>query len=114
MRDSDPRLLSFFNSLIQHKWLSKYNLADFVRIYEGMSEAEPKYDITIIHAEDDYDIPWSHSDRMFWHAVSATRTDGIGFEDFEAEKEQLKKEAWRYWMDCHPQDSKRGRTRGHH
>jgi len=91
-----PRLLSFFNSIILHKWLSKDKLADLIRIYEGRSEegaaAAPKYDVTIIHAEDDYDIPWAHSDRIFWHAVNATRIDGMGgFADFEAEKEQMKK-----------------------
>jgi len=62
-----PQLLSFFNSFILHKWVSKDKLADLIRIYEGRSEegAAPKYDVTIIHAEDDYDIPWTHSDRMF-------------------------------------------------
>ena len=75
-----------------------------------MSEAEPKYDITIIHAEDDYDIPWSHSDRIFWHAVSATRTDRIGFDEFETERERMKKSLGAAgWIASH--ESTRGAIR---
>ncbi|KAK4201173.1 hypothetical protein QBC40DRAFT_278654 [Triangularia verruculosa] len=86
-----PRLLAFFNNFIVSKWPSKENLAAFVRQCEEMSGNDQKYHITIIHAQDDYDIPWSHSDQMFWHAVRATRPDDITFEELEEEKEQTKK-----------------------
>ncbi|KAK0744526.1 Alpha/Beta hydrolase protein [Apiosordaria backusii] len=86
-----PRLLAFFNKFIVSKWPSKDNLAAFVRHCEEMPGDQQKYHITIIHAQDDYDIPWSHSDQMFWHAVSATRPGGITFEELEEEKEQTKK-----------------------
>ncbi|KAL2134076.1 hypothetical protein VTI74DRAFT_1072 [Chaetomium olivicolor] len=86
-----PRLLSFFNTFILSKWPSKDKLASFVRECEGMSGDGLKYHITIIHAEDDYDIPWSHSDQLFWHAVNAARPTPISFDELEDEKEQTKK-----------------------
>ena len=85
-----PRLLAFFNTFIISKWPSKDKLAAFVRTCENMATQKPNYHITIIHAEDDYDIPWSHSDQLFWHAVNAARPDGISFEELEQEKEQTK------------------------
>jgi len=88
-----PRLLAFFNTFILSKWPSKDKLAAFVRGCEEMQgdDGGAKYHITIIHAQDDYDIPWSHSDQLFWHAVSASRSGGIAFDDLEEEKEQTKK-----------------------
>jgi abhydrolase domain-containing protein 12 len=85
-----PRLLAFFNTFILSKWPSKDKLAAFVRQCEDMSGDDLKYHVTIIHAEDDYDIPWSHSDQLFWHAVNASQPDGILFEDLQEEKERSK------------------------
>lgn len=86
-----PRLLAFFNTFILSKWPSKDKLAAFVRQCEGMSGDGLKYHVTIIHAQDDYDIPWSHSDQLFWHAVNASRPNGIVFQDLEGEKAKGKK-----------------------
>lgn len=86
-----PRLLAFFSKFIVSKWPSKDNIPAFVRHCEEMSGEDQKYHITIIHAQDDYDFPWSHSDQMCWHAISATRVGGITFEELEEEKEQTKK-----------------------
>ncbi|KAK4463589.1 Alpha/Beta hydrolase protein [Cladorrhinum samala] len=86
-----PRLLAFFNRFIVSKWPSKDNLAAMVRHCENMASSGLKYHVTIIHAQDDYDIPWSHSDQLFWHAVSASRPHGVSFEELEEEKEQTKK-----------------------
>ncbi|KAH6640235.1 hypothetical protein F5144DRAFT_589756 [Chaetomium tenue] len=60
-------------------------------ICEDMSGGDLKYHITIIHAQDDHDIPWFHSDQLFWHAVNASRPNGIAFEDLEGEKAKSKK-----------------------
>lgn len=46
----------------------------------------------MIHAEDDYDVPWDHTPMIYWHAVNATRPTGISYEDFEEEKRELKKD----------------------
>lgn len=81
-----PRILAFLNSFIISKWPSKDRLAEFIQVAEGLPEKEGKYHITIIHAEDDYDIPWAHSDQMFWHAVNAASPTSITFEELEKEK----------------------------
>lgn len=85
-----PRLLAFFNTFIISKWPSKDKIAAFVRACENMPGQGLKYHITIIHAEDDYDIPWSHSDQLFWHAVSAARPGGISYDELEEEKQQTR------------------------
>jgi abhydrolase domain-containing protein 12 len=88
-----PRLLAFFNTFILSKWPSRLKLAEFVAACEksmSSSSMAMNYHITIIHAEDDYDIPWSHSDQLFWHAVNAARQPdggGISFDELEKEKE---------------------------
>ncbi|KAL8829673.1 MAG: hypothetical protein Q9191_001882 [Dirinaria sp. TL-2023a] len=48
------------------------------------------YRLTIIHAEDDYDIPWHHSELVFWHAINATTPRGINYNELEELKIQLK------------------------
>ncbi|RYP51523.1 hypothetical protein DL768_003165 [Monosporascus sp. mg162] len=85
-----PRLLAYLNSFILSKWPSKDKLADFVRWCEGLPGEGPKYHVSIIHAEDDYDIPWTHSEQVFWHAVNASTSGGITFGELEK-----KKAAWR-------------------
>ncbi|KAI0113921.1 Alpha/Beta hydrolase protein [Nemania sp. FL0031] len=81
-----PRLLAWLNTWIIAKWPSKTKLADFIRRCEDIDQGSPMYDITIIHAEDDYDIPWSHSEQLFWHAINASMPHGITFEELEKEK----------------------------
>ncbi|KAI0128111.1 hypothetical protein F4776DRAFT_664859 [Hypoxylon sp. NC0597] len=85
-----PRLLAWPNSFILSKWPSKDALAEFVRRCESMPGNPLKYYITIIHAEDDYDIPWTHSEQVFWRDVNASLPEGITYKELEREKEALK------------------------
>ena len=89
-----PPALAFLNKFIISKWPSKDKLTAFIRHCDSLKLAprERKYDITIVHAEDDYDIPWVHSDIVFWHAVNGTRDveASLTFEDLELEKERKK------------------------
>ncbi|KAL9944096.1 hypothetical protein D7B24_001976 [Verticillium nonalfalfae] len=85
-----PRLLALLNTFILSKWPSKDKLARFIRRVESLADDSARYHINIIHAEDDYDIPWSHSEQVFWHAVNAATPMGISFEDLEKEKENSK------------------------
>ncbi|KAF2478152.1 alpha/beta-hydrolase [Lindgomyces ingoldianus] len=88
-----PKLLELLNRFIVSKWPSKDKLAALIR-HCGELKSSPRreYDITLIHAEDDYDIPWVHSDVMFWHAVNATRNLAakLSFEDLQTEKDKGK------------------------
>lgn len=87
-----PSLLSLLNTLIVSKWPSKDKVAEFVHRCEGLLGETSKYHISIIHAEDDYDIPWSHSDQIFWHAVNASLPSGISYEELEQEKQKSRSE----------------------
>ncbi|KAH7166486.1 Alpha/Beta hydrolase protein [Dactylonectria macrodidyma] len=85
-----PSLMRLLQKFIISKWSSKDKLADFITRVEQLPEVASRYHITIIHAEDDYDIPWSHSEKLFWHAVNATSPEGVTFEELEKEKEVQK------------------------
>ncbi|KAK9421844.1 putative AB hydrolase-1 domain-containing protein [Seiridium unicorne] len=82
-----PKLLAWLNTFMSSKWPSEDKLADIVRHCEQMPGNDLKYHITIIHAEDDYDIPWSHSEVVFWHGVNASTADCIRFDELEEKKE---------------------------
>ena len=88
-----PTLLAFFNTFIISKWDSKYKIAEYVKRCEELATAsDGTYHITIIHAEDDYDIPWSHSERIYWHAVNASVPGGISFDALGLDKIATRRE----------------------
>ncbi|RYO83464.1 hypothetical protein DL766_003719 [Monosporascus sp. MC13-8B] len=66
--------------------VTKDKLADFVRRCERLPGEGPKYHVNIMHAEDDYDIPWTHSEQVLWHAVNASTPGGIIFGELEKKK----------------------------
>ncbi|KAK8162741.1 Alpha/Beta hydrolase protein [Phyllosticta citrichinensis] len=86
-----PPLLAFFNSFLRSTWMSKDRIGEFIRRSESDAIAQ-KYHLTFIHAEDDTDIDCLHTDVLFWHAVNATKSIGIGYEELEQEKQLIKKE----------------------
>ncbi|KAL1640867.1 hypothetical protein SLS58_006482 [Diplodia intermedia] len=86
-----PPLLSFFTSYLQSTWLSKDRIAEFIRRSE-LEGIGSKYHLTFIHAEDDTDIGCLHSDVMFWHAVNASTSTGIAFDELEHEKSVRKQD----------------------
>jgi len=89
-----PSLLTLLNKFIRTKFPSKEKLADLIRHLNSVKvhDRQWKYDITLIHAEDDYDIPWIHSDVLFWHAANATMDSGASmtYEGFQMIKDKQK------------------------
>ena len=85
-----PKLLVLLNHFIISKWPSQEKLASLVQHLDSIkvSDRKRRYDITLIHAEDDYDIPTVHSDVLFWHGVNATMNNEsfVTFEDLEKRK----------------------------
>jgi len=81
-----PILFNYLRRYINDKWSTKDRIASYVKANEANGI---KYRITMIHAEDDYDIPWTHTPQLFWHAINATTPAGISFEELE----QLKAKA---------------------
>ncbi|KAL1587617.1 hypothetical protein WHR41_03658 [Cladosporium halotolerans] len=73
-----PMLFNFLKSHIKEDWSTKTRIANYVRANEASAH---QYRITLIHAEDDYDIPWHHTPTLFWHAANATSSHEIGQDD---------------------------------
>jgi len=82
-----PLLLRYLSTFIDDKWLSKDRIAGYVRANEANGE---KYRLTLVHAEDDYDIPSHHTEILFWHAVNATSRWGVSYDGLEQAKIESK------------------------
>jgi abhydrolase domain-containing protein 12 len=74
-----PPLFRFFTSRLQDTWMVKDNLAEFI-------SNSKNYHLTLIHSEDDSDIPFAHTQELFWHAVNASSTTPISFTELEKDK----------------------------
>lgn len=81
-----PKFLAFLQKFIVTKWPSKDRLAEFVRHCHSMTGDGLRYHVTIIHAEDDWDIESSHSNILFWYAMNAASPKHVSFEEFEQQK----------------------------
>ncbi|PNS17693.1 hypothetical protein CAC42_3088 [Sphaceloma murrayae] len=86
-----PFLMDFFAAFIQSKWSSRDTLVDFVRGCETSQDPTARYHVTAIHAKDDYDIPWSHSESLFWHAISAAENTTRSEVELEKVKQRDRK-----------------------
>ncbi|KAM0714043.1 hypothetical protein Q7P37_011007 [Cladosporium fusiforme] len=73
-----PVLFNFLSSHIKDDWSTKTRIAKYVRSNEQTSR---KYRIALIHAEDDFSIPWDHTTVLFWQAVNATTPTGVAHEE---------------------------------
>ena len=82
-----PLLFNYLSTFIQDKWLSKDRIAEYIQVNEANGE---KYQLTLIHAEDDCDIPWHHTEMIFWHAVNATTPRGITYDELDEVKNKSK------------------------
>lgn len=80
-----PWLFDRLSMYMADKWLSKDRIARYVQTNEAYKH---NYRLTLMHAEDDYDIPFQHTIEMTWHAVNATRANGISRTTFSKEKER--------------------------
>lgn len=74
-----PFLNQFFAKRIQETWLTFERLANLVRKSKNVN-------IHLIHATNDYDIPLSHSDTLFYAAANATSAEGLTFKQIDTVK----------------------------
>ena len=84
-----PVLFNYLQTFIKEEWSSKDRIAGYIRANEANRE---KYRLTLIHAEDDYDIPSHHTGVLFWHAVNAMVPRGITYEELEEVKDKSKRD----------------------
>lgn len=76
---SYPFLSQFFTKRIQETWITFERLSNLVRRSKNVN-------IHLIHATNDYDIPWSHSNTLFYAAANATSAEGLTFKQIDAVK----------------------------
>ncbi|KAE9378785.1 alpha/beta-hydrolase [Stipitochalara longipes BDJ] len=84
-----PLLFTYLQRFMRDKWSTKDRIAQYIRANEVNAE---KYRMILIHAEDDYDVPWDHTTTLFWHAVNATTPVGISYDELEEKKNESKKD----------------------
>lgn len=78
-----PPLFNYLKQYLTDKWSNKDRIMKYIHANEANGIP---YRITIIHAEDDYDIPWIHSQQLFWYAVNATEAIGVSQRELEQAK----------------------------
>lgn len=75
-----PSLQRFFSDHIQERWITTERLKNLV--YHS-----PNLDLQILHARNDIQIPWSHSDTLFRTAANATVKGGMTVAQIDATKD---------------------------
>jgi abhydrolase domain-containing protein 12 len=82
-----PMRFNYLRRCINDKWSTKDRIASYVKANE---ENRTKYRITLIHVEDDYDIPLTHTPQLFWHAINGTKDQDVSFEELELLRAKLR------------------------
>ena len=70
---STPALLRLFTRKLVDKWPSATRIANLVRVSKRVR-------LFILHAKDDYEIPWTQSEGLFAAAANATTDGGMDLE----------------------------------
>jgi len=74
-----PFLQRFFANRVQETWLTARRLANLVRKSRNIN-------LQLIHSKNDFDIPWTHSDTLFYAAANATSVRGLTVKQIDANK----------------------------
>lgn len=82
-----PRIFGYLRTFIHDAWSSKDRIAGYVQANEKSGE---RYRMTLIHAEDDWDIPWHHTEKLFWCAVNATNAQGFTGDELQQTEQESK------------------------
>ncbi|KAL8669387.1 MAG: hypothetical protein Q9168_006023 [Polycauliona sp. 1 TL-2023] len=78
-----PKLFAYLSTYIRDRWSSKDRIAGYIRANEDRNK---KYKLTLIHAEDDWDIPFHHTKVLFWHAIRAMTGQDISYDELDTKK----------------------------
>ncbi|PYH77388.1 alpha/beta-hydrolase [Aspergillus uvarum CBS 121591] len=77
-----PSLFQALQGFIRDQWSSGQRIAEFIHASEANSLP---YRLTVIHAEDDDDIPWWHARELIAHGVRASGRDGVEEADMKVD-----------------------------
>lgn len=89
-----PQLQKFFGRHIKDTWQTSTRLANMVRTSKVVN-------LVLIHAKNDFDIPWKHSDVLFHTTANATSDEGLSTQQIDGVKRhvELGTAGWRNsWM----------------
>jgi abhydrolase domain-containing protein 12 len=75
-----PSLFNYLKRFIRDQWSTKERIANYIRANEANNKP---YQITLLHAQDDYDIPWTHTPTLFWHAACASGSSNLTQVEFD-------------------------------
>ena len=71
-----PELQRFFAHKVKDAWPTVTRLNNIVRQSKDLK-------LVLIHAKNDYDIPWTHSNTLFYAAANATSETGMDNDQIE-------------------------------
>lgn len=74
-----PVLQQFFQRRIKETWYTARRLENYVR-------SSKRINLHLIHARNDFDIPWSHSNKLFYAAANATSKEGLMIKEMDGVK----------------------------
>ena len=97
-----PFLQKFFSQHISDTWRTQSRVSRLIRQSRNVN-------LVLIHARNDFDIPWKHTETMFHTAANATSEEGLTIQQIDAVKQHtdLGRAGWRdVWKT---RDSKGGR-----
>lgn len=77
-----PFLQSLFAKHVQDTWKTNERLANLVQTSDNI-------DLTLIHSRNDHDIPWQHSQNLFYTAANATGNDAMTLRQMDNVKMHL-------------------------
>lgn len=77
-----PMLQRFFSKRIKDTWQTSNRLANLIRNSQNV-------DVNLIHAQNDYEISWKHSDALFHAAANATIKQGMRNKEIDDAKTHL-------------------------
>ena len=67
-----PLIFNFLRPFIVDEWASTKRIEEYIRSNESDGQ---HWKLTVIHAEDDYDVPWSHTETICQCALKAMTSD---------------------------------------
>ena len=74
-----PIIQKYFQTHIQETWYTSLRLQNWVRHSQNVN-------LHLLHARNDFNIPWSHSDTLFHVAANATSDESLTVKELTARK----------------------------
>ena len=77
-----PKLQQFFSRHIRDTWHTKARLENLVRRSRQLH-------LVLVHALNDFDIPWNHCETLFYAAANATSESGMSIKQIDGVKQHI-------------------------